>query len=93
MGRWGSQSFPNKRSFVASFRGALAAAQPGGRTRVIVIGAAGAVLVTGLTAGVVRYERLAKSEHAALLRTEMANAELQAELARLRDRVGASNKT
>jgi len=58
----------------------------------IAVGAAGAVLVTGLTAGVVRYERLVKSEHAALLRTEMANAELQAELARLRDRVGASNQ-
>jgi hypothetical protein len=38
----------------------------------IAVGAAGAVLVTGLTAGVVRYERLVKSEHAALLRTEMA---------------------
>jgi murein DD-endopeptidase MepM/ murein hydrolase activator NlpD len=50
-------------------------------------------MIAVLAFGYVRSERLAASEHEAALHAEAANADLQDELARLRDRLGSESQT
>lgn len=67
--------------------------QPHGgmRSGLAVAGIVAAAIAAGGT-GYLRYAQLLADEHQAAVQSETANAQLQAELARLRDKLGAANR-
>src|SRR5579885_1713762 len=91
--RWGSVRLPEKQRVIRSFGRLPQLVQSRGGAAALLSAAAIAslALVVCLTL-YVRSLRLAGDEHAAALHAESANAELQAELARLRDQLGAANR-
>jgi len=90
--RWGNRVLPESRSLLAQLR-EVAAALPS-QPRLL----AGAAAVMGLgivgfaTVSVLHHERLAGADRVAAIRAEGANAALQGELDRLRDRLGADRQ-
>src|SRR5947209_8856572 len=90
--RWGNRVVPDSRSLFEKARAAFDAVSS--RPRI----AAGAAAVFGVavlgvaTVSVVRHEHTAGADRAAALRVEAANAALQGELDRLRDRLGADRQ-
>lgn len=88
--RWGSVDFPGKTPVLARMRVAFDAATRYRGAAAIVVAALG---VGVFAAGYLNYARLAASDQAALARTEIANADLQDALARLRDQLGTVNQS
>lgn len=91
--RWGSLSFPEKRSTWSGAHGALAVVL---RHRQLTALGAAAVLGVAATgyfaAGYVHYQRLVAADAAAISRTASANADLQDALGRVRDELGAATQ-
>lgn len=93
--RWGSLGFPEKQPpwnrIASGFRQAL----PRHRGAAVLASVA-AIGVAGMVycgIGYIRYERLATAEGAAARHAELANADLQEAIARLRDQLGSANQT
>jgi murein DD-endopeptidase MepM/ murein hydrolase activator NlpD len=91
--RGGSLGFRDKRSFRSRARSGFGLVAR--HRRSIVIGGTAAIGLassTYLAALYLRYERLATADTAAIARTEIANADLQEALGRLRDQLGTVNQ-
>jgi murein DD-endopeptidase MepM/ murein hydrolase activator NlpD len=91
--RWGSPGMPDGQALWRSARDGLAWTGRHGNAVALTAAAIGVAALVFLTVGYVRYERLAAEQAAAVRRAESANADLQDALARLRDRLGATNQT
>ncbi len=88
---WGGSWPPEKQAVIRSV-GRTARFLLSNRSAMIAVAVTGvgAVALAYFTVGYVRYARLISDERAAAIRAEGANAELQDELAKIRDRLGAT---
>ena len=90
--RWGGRIVPDSRLLVERLGGTIGVRAVRSRllTGGVIIFAVAAVAFATIT--VLRHEQQAKADRAAALRAEAANAALQGELDRLRDRLGADRQ-
>ena len=90
--RWGNRVVPDSRSLFEQGRIAVEAISLRPRLAAGAAAVAGIMVLGFATISVVQHEHLASADRAAAIRAEGANASLQGELDRLRDRLGADRQ-
>ena len=90
--RWGNRVVPDSRSLFEQARTAFEVLSSRPRVAAGAAAVFGLAVLGGATVSVVRHENTASADRAAALRVEAANAALQSELDRLRDRLGADRQ-
>ncbi|HEX3536612.1 MAG TPA: peptidoglycan DD-metalloendopeptidase family protein [Stellaceae bacterium] len=90
--RWGTRVVPDSRSLFEQARTAVESVSSRPRLAAGAAAALGLAVLGAATVSVVRHEHIASADRASALRVEAANAALQGELDRLRDRLGADRQ-
>lgn len=90
--RWGTRVIPDSRSLFEQARIAVEAVSSKPRIAAGAAAALGLAVLGGATVSVINHEKIASADRAAALRVEAANAALQGELDRLRDRLGSDRQ-